>query len=200
MAQKRPNFLKEQVTIEPDLENAIRGAKRGEESAIVVLFRCYNPPLLRYLRHQIPADYEDVASETWAAIAKGIKDFSGGPQELRAWIFGIARKKIADQFRIHGKSRLAVQRERIHIDGISRDLSDPTATPAVANLSAEEAIETLLSSLPPHHAEVILLRVVADLSVEDVANLMGKSQEAIRVIQHRAINTLVKKFHRNVVT
>ncbi len=188
------------MTIEPDLEKAIHGAKGGDESAIVQLFREFNPQLVRYLRHHMQFDYEDVASETWVAIAKGIKEFNGNSRDFRAWMFGIARNKVADYFRVAGRSRMAFEQERLHFDGDSRELSDSTATPAIANVSAEEAIETLLETLPQHHAEVLLLRIVADLSVEEVSELIGKSQEAVRVIQHRAINALVKKFHRNVVT
>ncbi|MDA8271445.1 MAG: sigma-70 family RNA polymerase sigma factor [Actinomycetota bacterium] len=189
------------MTIEIDLEKAILDAKMGEEFAIVQLFRSFNPQLLRYLRHHIPFEYEDVASETWVAIAKGMKDFSGNSRDFRAWMFGIARKKVADYFRTSGKAKLATEKERLHLNGDHHhDGSDTTAVPAVANLSAEEAIEMLTKNLPAHHAEILLLRIVADLSVEEVAKLTGKSQEAVRVIQHRALNTLVKKFNRNVVT
>ncbi len=116
-------------------------------------------------------------------------------------MFGISRKKVADFYRATGKTKMAMESERIHLGSdIQSHLYDATAMPAVANLSAEEAIEALVGRLPPHHAEVLLLRVVADLSVEEVANLIGKSKEAVRVIQHRAINTLIKTFEKNVVT
>ncbi|TAN22902.1 MAG: sigma-70 family RNA polymerase sigma factor [Actinomycetota bacterium] len=189
------------MTIELDLESAIQSAKKGDESGIVLLFRSFNPQLIRYLRHHIPYDYEDVASETWVAIAKGISDFSGNSRDFRAWMFGISRNKVADFFRTAGKTREALDREQRHVQNNHHSrFSDWTQDPAIANLSAEEAIETLVGVLSPHHAEVILLRVVADLSVDDVAKLMGKSPEAIRVIQHRALNTLAKRFQKNVVT
>ncbi len=116
-------------------------------------------------------------------------------------MFGIARKKVADFYRSNGKAKMAMENERTHLGGdIHSHLYDATAMPAIANLSAEEAIQALVGTLPPHHAEVLLLRVVADLSVEEVAKLIGKSKEAVRVIQHRAINTLIKTFEKNVVT
>ncbi len=116
-------------------------------------------------------------------------------------MFGISRNKVADYFRANGKAKMAIENQRAHLRGDKNShLYDATAIPAVANLSAEDAIETLIGSLSPQHAEVLLLRIVADLSVEEVAKLIGKSPEAIRVIQHRAIRTLIKKFERNVVT
>jgi len=189
------------MTIELDLDIAIHRAKLGDEAGIVLLFRSFNPQLIRYLRHHVPYDYEDVASETWVAIAKGISDFNGNSRDFRAWMFGISRNKVADFFRTAKKSGETLDRVRKHLKNHDYlENSDWTAGPAVSNLSAEEAIETLIGVLSPHHAEVLLLRVVGDLSVEEVAKLMGKSPEAIRVIQHRALNTLAKRFHRNVVT
>lgn len=189
------------VTIELEIEAAIEKAKVGDESAIRLLYRSFNPQLLRYLKHHVYSDYEDVASETWIAIAKGLSDFHGNARDFRSWIFGICRNKVIDHYRTTTKARIAIDKERLRYnDRASPNNNDSTATPALANLSAEEAIETLLANLPPHHAEVLLLRVVADLSVDEVAKIVGKSPEAIRVIQHRAINTLVKRFNKEVVT
>lgn len=189
------------MAIELDLEKVIEDARKGDEPAIVALFRLFNPQLLRYLKHHVPYDYEDVASETWAAIAKGIPEFHGDSRDFRSWMFGIARNKTADYFRSTSKAKLALENQRNHFHNETHsESSDATAHPAIANLTAEEAIESLVSVLPPHHAEVLLLRVVADLSVEQVSKIMDKSPEAIRVIQHRAINTLLKRFNRNVVT
>ncbi|NNN18241.1 MAG: sigma-70 family RNA polymerase sigma factor [Acidimicrobiaceae bacterium] len=188
-------------TIELDLEAAIQGAKTGNEAAIVVLFRSFNPQLIRYLRHSLPNDYEDVASETWVAIAKGLDNFNGNSRDFRSWMFAISRKKVVDHFRASGKAKQAIEQEQQHFQSTNyADSWDTTAGPALANLSAEEAIEALVATLPPHHAEVLLLRVVADLSVEEVAHIVEKSPEAVRVIQHRAINTLLKRFKGKVVT
>lgn len=188
------------VTIELEIEAAIEKAKMGDESAIGLLYRSFNPQLLRYLKHHIYSDYEDVASETWMAIAKGLADFHGNSRDFRSWIFGITRNKVIDHYRTTSRLKIAVDKERLRYPLDHYSHSDFTATPAMANLSAEEAIETLLANLPPHHAEVVLLRVVADLSVEEVAKIVGKSPAAIRVIQHRAMISLVKRFNKEVVT
>lgn len=184
-----------------EFENAIEKAKQGDDNAISFLFRLFNPQLLRFLRHQAPDQYEDLASDTWMAIAKGISTFTGSETDFRAWMFSIARRKVVDFYRTSGKSKLAMNnlRFRFHQEKTINEM-DHAAEPAIANLSAQEAIEQLVEGLPPHHAEVLLLRVLGELSVDEVAKIVGKSPEAVRVIQHRAINTLSKKFNKNFVT
>lgn len=189
------------MTTDTEIEEAIENAKKGDQGAIVLLFRTFNPQLLRYLKHHTPNDFEDVASETWLSIAKGIQSFTGDARDFRAWMFGVARNKLTDYYRTQGKARQALEKVRSHLSTIPQpNFGDSASTPALSNISSEAAIEILIGKLPAHHAEVLLLRIVADLSVEEVAKIVGKSPEAVRVIQHRAVKKLVKTFNRNDVT
>ena len=71
---------------------------------------------------------------------------------------------------------------------------------AIESLSTNEAIEALVRNLPSDQAEVVLLRVVGDLSVEQVAKIMGRSPGSVRVLQHRALRHLAKIWHGKAVT
>jgi RNA polymerase sigma-70 factor (ECF subfamily) len=63
-----------------------------------------------------------------------------------------------------------------------------------AKLSAQEAVNLLVQALPADQAEVVLLRVVGDLNVEQVSCVMGRSPGAIRALQHRAIRRLQQTY------
>ena len=65
----------------------------------------------------------------------------------------------------------------------------------MTEISTQQALE-LIASLPPAQAEVLLLRVVADLSVEDVARIVGKRPTAVRALQHRAVVGLARRAGR----
>ena len=187
------------MTIE--LEVTIESAEQGTDQGIVTLFRSFNPQLLRFLKNQAPNQYEDIASETWLAIAKGIANFNGNPHDFRSWMFSIARRKLVDHYRTAGKSKIAFENLRTRFSQEqSLNEADSSSEAAISNLSAESAIEELVNQLPPHHAEVLLLRILGELSVEEVAKIVEKSPEAVRVIQYRALNSLSKKFKRNFVT
>ena len=75
----------------------------------------------------------------------------------------------------------------------------PTAPPgrhrglaALGGSVAQAAIDALVADLPPDQAEVVLLRVVAGLGVDEVAEIMGKRPGTVRVLQHRALRRLAQ--------
>ena len=75
-----------------------------------------------------------------------------------------------------------------------------TETQAVERLTAQSAVEALVGCLPADQAEIVLLRVLGDLDVADVAEIVGKSKGAVRVSQHRALQRLQRTWRRKVVT
>lgn len=179
-----------------DLTAALADAQRGDRWAMAVLFRALQPPLLRYLRHHAPDAAEDLAAECWLAAAKMLATFEGGADELRAWLFGVARHQVANHHR--------TRRRRLHLARAEEPIgpavpSDPADT-VVESMSAQDAVEALARALPSDQAEVVLLRVVAGLSVEQVATILDKSPGAVRVAQHRALRRLAKIWKQEAVT
>jgi RNA polymerase sigma-70 factor (ECF subfamily) len=69
----------------------------------------------------------------------------------------------------------------------------------MASLSAEDALARI-ASLPPAQAEVVLLRILGDLSVRDVAAIMGQRPGTVRVLQHRALRRLAEQLRPKAVT
>ena len=171
-----------------DLDAALADARSGDEWAVACLYRALNPPLLRYLRHHAPRVADDLASEVWLAAAQGLSRFQGDADDFRSWLFTVARRRVADHYRRDSRRPTLVALDTVaDLPGTSDPAGESTAT-----LSAEEAIEVLVRALPKDQAEVILLRVVADLSVEQTAKIMGRSAGSVRVLQHRALARLAK--------
>ncbi|MFZ4585766.1 MAG: sigma factor, partial [Acidimicrobiia bacterium] len=82
------------------LIEAARAAASGDEAAAAELFRALHPALTRWLRVTEPRAADDLAGETWAAVAAGIGRFQGATDDdVRAWVFGIARRRVADHRR-----------------------------------------------------------------------------------------------------
>lgn len=173
----------------PELADAVREARHGDEGAIRMIFRVYHPLLVRYLRHRAGGAAEDLASETWLAVAQGLPAFVGGPDELRAWLFAVARNKVADHYRAVGRRVQVVELDhRAQRGGVVEDHAEAVST----RIDVQESIGALVDHLPPDQAEVVLLRVVADLSVAQVAQIMGRSPGSVRVLQHRALRALAR--------
>lgn len=179
---------------EDDLERALEAARRGEEWGITLLYRAFNPALLRYLEHQARAVADDLAAETWVAAVRGLSTFQGSSADFRIWLFTVARNRVIDHRRKQGR--------RPAIAALDEDVDAPgpadVAVEAIDALSVRQAMAILVRELPKAQAEVIVLRVLADLSVEEVAQITGRSAGSVRVLQHRALRKLEKSFARFV--
>ena len=175
---------------DPELDETLAAASTGAEWAISLLFQSIQPDLLRFLAYRARDDADDLASETWLAVAQGLPQFSGSISEFRALVFTIARRRVIDHYRRQGRRPRSVQ-FAYENDPPS---SDEVAVQVVEAISSRQAIDRLVKTLPESQAEVIILRVVAGLSSDEVARVTGRSAGAVRVLQHRAIARLLKEF------
>jgi RNA polymerase sigma-70 factor (ECF subfamily) len=171
------------------------GAKKGEAWAAEALFTDLQPRLLRFLRSTEPRAADDLAGEVWLAMAKGIRDFEGDLLGFRAWVFAIARRRLADH------RRTAARRATDVVDpyddvmrGADHDAGADVADLVTSQLSAQEAVDLIHATLPPDQAEVLLLRILGDLDVPHVAEVMQRSSNWVRVNQFRALRRLAEHF------
>lgn len=171
-----------------ELDAALDDARRGGEWGTTLLYRTLNPPLLRYLRHCVHGVAEDLASESWVAAVRGLATFRGDASDFRAWLFTVARRRVVDHYRQQGRRPRFVSLE----NGVEIATLDDPADAATTRISAQQAIALLTRELSPDQAEAVLLRVVGDLSIEQVARIMGRSPGSVRVLQHRALRRLEK--------
>lgn len=168
-------------------DDVLGAAKIGEEWAIEQFFVDLQPRLLRFLKGLEPSAADDLAGEVWLAMARGIKGFEGDLAGFRAWVFTIARRRAADHRRSAGR-RPATPTDSEFFNSL-RDSSDP-ATEVIERLSGQEAVDLITTTLPDEHAELLLLRVLGELDVLHVAEILGRSPNWVRVTQHRALRRL----------
>jgi RNA polymerase sigma-70 factor, ECF subfamily len=178
------------VPAEERFEDVLAGARGGAGWAITVLYRRFQPRILRYLCAQDPVEGEDLAADTWLDAARGLHRFEGDEQAFQRWIFTIARRRLIDSRR--RRCRAASALDSLGAD--PPDLEDPGRL--VLDASEKDAALARIVSLPSDQAEVVLLRVVAGLDVSDVAGILGKKPGTVRVLQHRALLRLAEQFAR----
>jgi RNA polymerase sigma-70 factor (ECF subfamily) len=178
-----------------DFDSLLVAAQAGDEAAVARLYRDLNPTLVRFLGAQAGASGEDLAQEVWLAAANGLASFSGGEQGFRAWMFTIARRQLIAHWR---QSRRRPQRVvdpagLPELGGSSDDESD-------SRFLADEAVLALVAGLPREQAEIVLLRVVAGFDAEQVGAIVGKRASTVRVLQHRALRRMARRFAAESVT
>ena len=192
----RPAGIEPEVIADPVAspdDSALRDAQRGEAAGLSALFRTYQPRLLRYLRAREPRLADDLASETWLAVAQRLGTFEGNTSEFTAWLFTIARLRMIDA------RRTATRRRTDPTADIDDANTASTEQVAIDKLSAQDAVNLITGALTDDQAEVILLRTLGDLSVDQVAELLGHDAGWVRVTQHRATRRLAERYSERLL-
>jgi RNA polymerase sigma-70 factor (ECF subfamily) len=171
----------------------LAAARAGDPEALGELYRTIHPPVFRYLRVREPSEAEDLASDVWLDIASGLAGFEGDERGFRAWVFTIARRRVIDTRRRRGR-RTELPLEDRHDAAV-----DDVEAEALTELATTEALAAI-GRLPEEQADVVLLRVLAGLSTEEVAAIVGKRPGNVRVLQHRALRRLAKMLAPRGVT
>jgi RNA polymerase sigma-70 factor (ECF subfamily) len=178
-------------------DEVLAAAREGEGWALSQLYRAVYPRFVGYVRAIASADAEDVAADAWLDVARGLHRFEGGEQAFRAWAFTIARRRLLDLRRSRARRRTdPVDPVELVVAGGAGDVEEE----ALASLGTGWAIRLITSSLSPDQAEVVILRVIGELGVDEVAAIMGKRPGTIRVLQHRALRRLAQVLQGEGVT
>jgi RNA polymerase sigma-70 factor, ECF subfamily len=175
--------------LEPDFHHVMRAAMDGDEAAFARLWRDNQPALLRYLRVVTDDTAEDIASEVWLEISRRLARFRGGESEFRSWLFTTARRRVIDLRRYAARHPVLLTED---LGDLERGASDDTAAAALDRMSTDAALE-LIATLPYEQAEIIVLRVIADLDSTQVARIVGKRPGAVRVAAHRGLRALATR-------
>lgn len=163
----------------------LRAAQEGDEAAFAQLFRDAQPVLLRYL-HVLsgPAVAEDVASDTWLHVVRGLAAFRGDERAWRGWLLTVARRRAVDAGRLRQRS------PAVPLEAGDEPPPAPAAETLVMTALDTRAALELVARLPAHQAEAVVLRVVAGLEPAAVAAVLGTTPGAVRVAVHRGLRRL----------
>jgi RNA polymerase sigma-70 factor (ECF subfamily) len=166
---------------------AFDAARHGDDRALTALWRELQPALLRYLRAAEPGAAEDIASDTWLEVTRRLDRFTGDERAFRGWLFTIARHRLIDARRRAARRRTAPVAWLPDLPGV-----DDPAADVLIDLSTQASLR-LLAELPPEQAEAVLLRVMAGLGTDEVAQIMGKQPGNVRVLSHRGLRNLARR-------
>ncbi|HEX5614985.1 MAG TPA: RNA polymerase sigma factor [Acidimicrobiia bacterium] len=176
-------------------DDLLLAAVGGSEVAHAELFRALAPAVAGYLRARGSEDPDGLANEVFLRAFRVLHTFRGDASRFRSWIFTIARNCLIDE------RRRAARRPQVvvlpHTE--SPDLAPDAETEALARL-AHERVAELLAGVSEDQRDVLLLRIVADLSVEQTAEVLGKSREAVKALTRRGLAALERELQRQGVS
>ena len=161
----------------------IESARGGDERAWSEIWGELSPAVLGYLRGSGAPDPEDVLGESFLQVARDVAEFEGDWDSFRSWVFTIAHHRLIDARRRSARRPMDLVAEVPEPLG---EAGDDAAEQALARISREQVMK-MLESLSPDQRAVLLLRVLGDLSLEQVAEALGKRTGAVKQLQRRGL-------------
>jgi RNA polymerase sigma factor (sigma-70 family) len=183
-----------------DFDSLLAEVQEGRPAAWDRCYRWLAPAVAGYLRVQGAGDVEDLTSEVFLAMFRNIDSFSGTEANFRSWVFVIAHRRLQDE-------RRRRFRRFNHDEPLDESLVEHVGDPTGAD-TEEEALRTigtarvdaLCARLAPDQRDVVLLRVLGDLSVDQVAEALDKSPGAVKQLQRRGFEALRRLVDREGVS
>lgn len=178
------------MTIGDSFPSTLLQARAGDARAITAIYKDMAPIVIGYLRANRVASPEDVAADVFVSMVQSMPTFDGTEDQFRSWLLTIAHRRMVDTFR-----RDARRRE----DAMDpAELPDPeqlgpgTDVRVAARLDGQAALAAI-DQLTPDQRQVLLLRVLADLSISEISRTVGKPETAVKALLHRATATLKRR-------
>jgi RNA polymerase sigma factor (sigma-70 family) len=178
-------------------EALLAAAKEGDEAAWAHVFHRYAPKVAGYLRVQGASDVDDLVGDVFHGVFRNIASFTGTEERFRSWIFVIAHHRIVDDRRRRSRD-VAESRWDVPEPLSSSDAVDDTEARTFEHLGAEHVLD-VCARLAPDQRDVLTLRIVGDLTIEQIADVLGKSPGAVKALQRRGLSTLQKIFSKKGV-
>lgn len=166
-------------------DDVLAAAQAGAAWAFEVLYRDLSPSVTGYLRLHGAVEPDDLASETFIGVFTGLAGFTGDEDALRGWVFTIAHRRLVDDWRRRSRRPQVADDPGDLTELLGGDVEDD----ALVGVGIE-TVHRLCAELPDDQRSVLLMRILADLTVEQVAQAMGRSVGAVKALQRRGLRTL----------
>lgn len=177
-SNRKDNLLAEQLS-----DDELSAALAGEPSGFSAVYTVISPAVLGYFRARGVNDAEALTQDVFVDVLPKLATVTGGRSGLRTFIFSVAHARLVDHHRRAERTPyLAEYDPRDDVRYV------PSAEDEV--LSSLGGIAGSLSQLNEEQREVLVLRIVADLSIEQVARIMNKTPGAIKQLQRRGLSAL----------
>jgi RNA polymerase sigma-70 factor (ECF subfamily) len=167
--------------------SVLQAAQLGAGWAFERIYAQLSPVVHGYLRAQGADDPEGAVNDVFLRAFRGIAGFVGEPPAFRSWLFTIAHHLVVDQRRFAARHPRPVVLERLP-EVAGGDSEDD----AIRRLTLER-LAAQLQLLTAEQRDVLLLRFVADLSLEEVAAAQGRSVGSVKAMQHRALESVRRR-------
>jgi RNA polymerase sigma-70 factor (ECF subfamily) len=166
------------------LESLLEDAKSGKDAAFSKLYELYFDKIYRFAFYRVSHKEvaEDITEEVFIRAFTSLSSLDKA-SSFESWLYQIARNRIIDYYR--------AKKQLLPLDDLENTLEYETNIIDSVNLQFDQKIFLkVLRELPADQQTIIRLKFYEDLSNTEIADMTGKTEGAIRVLQHRALTKL----------
>ena len=163
-------------------------ARRGEPEGFSWLWASYAGRIKGFLMARGTPEVDEVVNDVFLAAFTRLPDFEGGEPQFRAWLHAIARNRRVDALRGHGRRR------RLRLPATEGQILAGDGEADAIEAMVDTDLRELLAPLTDEQRDVMVLRFVCDLSLEQTAVVVDRPIGSVKAVQHRALHRLRRKF------
>jgi len=167
-------------------EKIIKNAVKGEASAFGALYDFYHSQIYRFVFIKVGRreEAEDLTHQVFMNAWTNIRSYKHRGFPFSSWLYRIARNQVIDYYR--------TRKGDVSIEQVDPEyfVAPVSAHFDLGNKMEMDRVMLAIKELKPEYQDVIIMRFVEELSVKEVASAVGKSEGAVKLLQHRAIKEL----------
>jgi RNA polymerase sigma factor (sigma-70 family) len=169
-----------------EFEKVLAAAQRGAPSAFDQIFSVLSPIVAGYLRAQGASEPDDLTSEVFVAVLRNIGRFTGDESGFRSWVFTIAHRRLLDERRSLARRPVTTPLSAaLEVPAPGHDVE------AVVERSLQvEWVRAVCDRLAPDQRDVLVLRLLGRLTIDEIASTLGKTPEAVKALQRRGFRAI----------
>jgi len=170
-----------------DEQTLLAKARSLDQEALGQIHDSYYEAIYRYLVYRVGNQQvaEDLTSEVFIRLLSALRDHTAPEKTLRGWLYGVAFRVASDYH------RKQYRRKNVELsDTIPSGVADPLDS--VADKVTWQQVKVAIASLTDAQREVIALRFGNEMPIRDVAELLGKTEGAVKQLQARALASLAR--------
>lgn len=169
------------------MDELIIRAKNGDSGAFAELYDKFAQAIYRFINQKLNhrEQSEDVLQEVFIKAWRGLPGFNVKEGYFSAWLYRIATNAVNDHFRKSYRKP-----ESLELDDNLEVFAKENVSKDMDNTAEFSKVKKVMEQLPMQYKEMLELRFVADLTIEETAQVLKKTRLAVRLVQHRALKKL----------
>jgi RNA polymerase sigma-70 factor, ECF subfamily len=176
-----------------DERTLLRKAQAGNTEAFAQIYRGNVQRIYRYIYQRVnqPQVAEDITSEVFTRALEGLSSYRDQGKPFIAWLYRIAHDRVIDYYRRTGR-RPADENIEDNPLPFTPDMDE-----RIMRREAVKALQQAMDELTDDQRRVVIMRFIEGQRIEKVAQIMGKNANAIKALQHRALQAMAKRLQKS---